>query len=545
MLLQLVTLQVCARTAAALGGPALPPKLRAIEQSLRGAHDAKAAFRTEELFRGCDREQLAPAPATVARGAVPGDLRGAILRNGPNARPWGSGGGWLDGDGMVHAVVLGDEGATYSRAWLRTAAFAKEEAAGPGKLFDGSLVAPQGFKLLVNLAKNFANALQPQKDTANTALVALADGRCLGLMEQCKPCEFRISSDGTLETLAAGSTLGGGIESGPHPLSGGALTAHFHGDPVTEELVGVTYSSTSQPYGRVDFLDARTGEITRTIGVDMRSPVMLHDSAISRKHVIILDLPLTVRPARMLLDRFPVEYEPDFGARLGLTSRETGETRWVDVEPGVVLHTVSAHENGDGATVLRALRSLPDTPTSFIGAYTPAFLYEWVVDGDACVRERYLSSVPVEFPAIDPRCVGSAAPCAYAIRPVTIGGPNRYGPPAEGILIDAVVKFDLADLHDGDAATSDADCVAAEWVAPAGYFVVSEPSVVPKRGGRPGDGAYVLVFVTNVHDDGETRDSKLVVLDGDALAEVCELDLPNDVPYGLHSAWVDWADLAH
>jgi len=95
--------------------------------------------------------------------------------------------------------------------------------------------------------------------------------------------------------------------------------------------VGVTYSSTSQPYGRVDFLDARTGEITRTIGVDMRSPVMLHDSAISRKHVIILDLPLTVRPARMLLDRFPVEYEPDFGARLGLTSRETGETTWVAV----------------------------------------------------------------------------------------------------------------------------------------------------------------------------------------------------------------------
>ena len=90
MLLRLVTLQVCARTAAALGGPALPPKLRAIEQSLRGAHDAKAAFRTEELFRGCDREQLAPAPATVARGAVPGDLRGAILRNGPNARPWGT-----------------------------------------------------------------------------------------------------------------------------------------------------------------------------------------------------------------------------------------------------------------------------------------------------------------------------------------------------------------------------------------------------------------------------------------------------------------------
>ena len=45
------------------GGPALPAKLQAIENDLRAAHDAEAAFVTEELFRGCEGERLAREPA--------------------------------------------------------------------------------------------------------------------------------------------------------------------------------------------------------------------------------------------------------------------------------------------------------------------------------------------------------------------------------------------------------------------------------------------------------------------------------------------------
>ena len=76
---------------------------------------------------------------------------------------------------MVHACSF-SEPPRYSRRWLRTEAFAKEEAVGK-ELFDGSLVAPFGFKLLGNLAKNLVRAKQPQKDTANTALLALKRGR--------------------------------------------------------------------------------------------------------------------------------------------------------------------------------------------------------------------------------------------------------------------------------------------------------------------------------------------------------------------------------
>ena len=65
----------------------------------------------------------------------------------------------------------------------------------------------------------------------------------------------------------------------------------------------------------------------------------------------------------------------------------------------------------------------------------------------------------------------------YAITPCSIGGPNRYGPPNEGILIDGVAKLDLR-----------AGGVRARWQAPDGFYLVSEPTFVPKAGSAPGDG---------------------------------------------------------
>ena len=87
-------------------------------------------------------------------------------------------------------------------------------------------------------------------------------------------------------------------------------------------------------------------------------PVMLHDCALAGDDVVVFDFPLTVRPARMLSDKFPVEYEPTHGARIGVVHRETGATTWAAVEPGVVLHAANAHFEGD-ELVVRALRSLP------------------------------------------------------------------------------------------------------------------------------------------------------------------------------------------
>ena len=137
---------------------------------------------------------------------------------------------------------------------------------------------------------------------------------------------------------------------------------------------------------------------------------------------------------------------------------------------------------------------------------------------------------------MDPRCVGADAPCYFAISPRTIGGPNIYGPPSEGILIDRVVKFDLR---------GDDDAFADAWTLPENFWLVSEPTVVPKSDGRLGDGVWVLAFGTSTAP--ARQKTHVYVLDGEDLASgpACVVELPGaGLPYGLHSCWVDGAELA-
>lgn len=182
------------------------------------------------------------------------------------------------------------------------------------------------------------------------------------------------------------------------------------------------------------------------------------------------------------------------------------------------------------------------------------------------VSERTLSDVPLEFPAVDGRLVGRDSQFGYAITPCTIGGPNRYGPPFQGILIDSIVKLDL---HSG--------AVAGRWQAPNGFYLVSEPSFVPRLGTEAGSGdeGYLLVYVCAAAGsetaaaearDGRTsesadgRASRLYIIDArEMTAEgeqdlnadsalggggaVTALSLPGAVPYGLHSCWLPYSDL--
>ena len=162
---------------------------------------------------------------------------------------------------------------------------------------------------------------------------------------------------------------------------------------------------------------------------------------------------------------------------------------WFDVEPCVVLHTVNAHESADGRTVtLTALRSRPSGDASILEAYSAAFLHRWVFDlaTRTCIADETISETPLEFPALDARLTGSDAKYGYGITPCTIGGPIRYGPPVESPLIDGIVKLDL---HTGET--------AGKWTAPPGFYLVSEPSFVPRIGSVAGDGdeGYLLAFV--------------------------------------------------
>ena len=78
---------------------------------------------------------------------------------------------------MIHAIIIPppEERARgspllYSRTWVRTAGFAKEEAAQTRTLFEGMMCAPRGWPVLRAMLLNYVRFGQAVKDTANTAL---------------------------------------------------------------------------------------------------------------------------------------------------------------------------------------------------------------------------------------------------------------------------------------------------------------------------------------------------------------------------------------
>ena len=89
------------------------------------------------------------------------------------------------------------------------------------------------------------------------------------------------------------------------------------------------------------------------------------------------------------------------------------------------------------------------------------------------------------------------------------------------------------------------DAFADAWTLPENFWLVSEPPVVPKADGRLGDGVWVLAFGTSTAP--ARQKTHVYVLDGEDLASgpACVVELPGaGRPYGLHSCWVDGAELA-
>ena len=81
---------------------------------------------------------LAPVPDEIdavdlpVEGALPPELTGRYLRNGPNPLPGEPSAHWFTGHGMVHGIRLREGRAEwYRNRWVRTKALAGESMFGP------------------------------------------------------------------------------------------------------------------------------------------------------------------------------------------------------------------------------------------------------------------------------------------------------------------------------------------------------------------------------------------------------------------------------
>ncbi|GAA0919507.1 carotenoid oxygenase family protein [Pseudonocardia zijingensis] len=426
------------------------------------------------------------------QGAIPPELVGRYLRNGPNPLPGEPSAHWFTGHGMVHGVRLRHGRAEwYRNRWVRTRALAGESLVRADGTIDHGVghanthVIEHAGRIMALVESSFPYVLTPELDTVGT-------------------CDF----DGRLTT---------------------AMTAHPKTDPVTGELHFFGYGM-RPPYLTYHRLSAG-GELVESAEIEVPGPTMMHDFAITDRHAVFLDLPMTFQLER-LGRGMPYGWDDRYGARIGVMPLDRpGTVRWFDVEPNYVFHVGNAHTDAAGRVVLDAARyAAADAVAMWDGLGTDpaglaadaaatgsARLHRWVLDpATGAVTESPLDDRAVEFPTVDDERVGREARYRYAVA----DSRGRAG----------IVKFDAA--H-GTRAEHDlgSDAVAGEAV-----FV---PSGAPDR---TEDDGWLLSITTR--RDGSA--SQLLVLDATDVAgpPVAAVELPRGVPSGFHGSWIDDADLA-
>jgi carotenoid cleavage dioxygenase-like enzyme len=393
-------------------------------------------------------------------GTLPPQLTGVYLRNGPNPRP-GSPYPFVAGEGMVHGVRLeAGQARWYRNRYVKTRRDAGIHGGG----------------------------------SSNTHVFAHA-GHILSFVEVALPIEL----DHCLETV--GPFDFGGIDT--------AFTAHGKIDPGTGELIafGYQFASPHLTFYRID----RAGQVVERRAIDMSTPCLMHDFAMTEHYAIFFDTPTV-----MVQDwggGLPFRWQEGRGTRIGVVPRRGGAERWFDVPACQLTHTANAFER-DGRIVVDGIRT-----NRFLAdmAADPPVLYRWEIDlTRGVVTEGALDRHPVEFPRVDERRNGRPYRYAYAVEYREI---RPAGLPGSSLLR----------CYDVETGTSLAKDFGVRYVP-------GEPVFVPKSADAAENDGWVLAL----RYDRELDRSDLVVLDANEFNSdpVAVVQLPRRVPIGLHGSWV-------
>jgi carotenoid cleavage dioxygenase-like enzyme len=408
-------------------------------------------------------------------GAIPTELAGQFLRNGPNPST-GSSPHWFLGDGMLHGIDLRDGQARgYRNRYVRT-----RQLSG-----DGTFVDENG---QVDLTVG----------AANTHVIGHA-GRILALVESGFP--YEVTPD--LETV------------GPFDFDGQlttAMTAHPKVDPATGELHFFGYGFLP-PYLTYHVADA-DGRLVHSEEISVPVPTMMHDFNLTEHHVVFMDLPVVFDLDLAMQETFPYRWDEQGSARLGVLPRRghNADVQWLDIEPCYVFHPLNAYED-DGQVVLDVMRyrRLWDRSRD---EFDRAHLTRWTVDpGAGTVKEEQLDDRATEFPRVDPRLVGRRHRFGYALE-------TGDGIGAEHMML---VKYDV------DTGTTRGHDFGAGREP-------GEPVFVPRSADAAEDDGWVMTYVYDAARD--TSDFVILAAQDFGGPPVATVPLPQRVPFGFHGSWI-------
>ncbi|MGM0563822.1 MAG: carotenoid oxygenase family protein [Pseudomonadota bacterium] len=450
-------------------------------QRLVGQSEAPNAF-LEGPFAPV-QEEVTATELTV-RGSIPPELNGVLARIGPNPVAVGNTAvhHWFAGDGMVHGLRLREGRALwYRNRWV--------------------------------LSDNTADALGRDRlpgrrhglpISVNTNVIGHA-GKIWAMVESGP---LPVELDPELNSVRQGLF---------HSDRRASFSAHPHLDPATGELHTVTYNALNPFRLEYKVIDP-AGQLRRLVSIPVKHGPMVHDCAITRSQVVVLDLPVTFSTKAVLKGaNVPYRWNHRHAARVGLLPREgsADAIRWYELEPCYVFHTCNAFDAPDGSVVVDVVAHDRMFVDSLQGPTQSRITFErWTLPaGGDRVQRQVLSTLPQEFPRFDERRATGPYRYAYTVA-------SDLDRPDDNRLLYRH-DLDTGELRQHDYGEG---------------RVNAETIFVPRREEGAEDDGWLLSYVYDRHSDT----SSVVILNADDLEGEPQavIELPVRVPLGFHANWI-------
>lgn len=465
-------------------------------------------------------------------GRLPADLRGVYIRNGANPQfavkrsrlhPF-------NGPGMLHQVEIQDGQVSYSNCYLRTPRYAVEARVGREAYAAFSDHAGGGKAGLARMQwveakkqKGLLPNLSPMEMTTASTSVQCHDDTLYCFNETAYPFALKaVRENGRL--LLDGN---GHLETWD-----GRLQSPFSAHPRIDPNTGTFYNvSIDRLKGGVHYSRLERGRLVdhRLIHQqDLAKGTMafLHDYIVTDRFLVFPDTSLRNRRERIMgASGSPYHFDHGYKMRWGVLPRDPADgdvVRWFDTaQAGFLWHMVNGWEEttADGHAGIVLYAPMFDDYPSDIPVHSPrephAKLHKWVLDLDTgeVVVDRQLLAHPYERPSINTAFSGRRSRYTYLL--------DESG----GYMGCGVLKYDLVEE-------------ASQAYLSYGDAVGGEALFVTRAGATDEDDGYLvdLLMKDNAAD--------LVVIDARTMTELARIHLPRRVPYGVHSCWLDAAQVA-
>jgi all-trans-8'-apo-beta-carotenal 15,15'-oxygenase len=326
-------------------------------------------------------------------GKIPQALRGVFYRNGPGL--FERGGQryqhWFDGDGLLNAWQFTDAGVSHQAKFIRTEKFIAETEANEFLL--------PSFGTAIKAKRPVKNS--DSVNTANTNVVKLGD-RLLAMWEGGSAYDL---DPQTLTTR------------GPITWKPELKAMPFSAHPKVE-IDGTFWNFGTAGFGKIVLYHlSATGEMLRYHLLDAPPSAMVHDFAVSQKHIIFLLAPIT-------MDRDSLKAGASFGESLRWNAKESVKVlvvekadftnqRVMEMPAFMVFHFGNAWEmnnvirvdfvKSDNLDIMSDYMPRIMRGESTAAGTTNACFMKIDLNKGRCTMETRSESV--EFPRIDPRFV--------------------------------------------------------------------------------------------------------------------------------------------